>query len=553
MLLQRGAPAADAVRRLAADKALLALEIDPEAREGRGLQLVAVASPTDAVLIDATSAVEALRAVPEPFAAHDAKVVHRVLLSAGLPAPERWACVRLAETLLAGGRHVQTSLEAVSQRLGFPEPPAGAAGFEAMAARAKAAARVVAAQVPELRASELGWVSKIEAGAVAAIAEMEHTGMAFDAVSWRKLAQDATAERSSLKLELDRIFAPAVGRDLLGGAALSYESDQDLKAALAKLGHTVVNVRRDTIAELPAPLGPLLTRYRELAKLVSAYGDAFLEHVAADGRVHPTFEQIGASTGRMACHSPNLQSVVKDSPYRACFRCAPDRRLVVADYATCELRILAEVSGDPVFAEAFARGDDLHARVAQTMFGKPVSKTENPELRHRAKAVNFGLVYGMGAAGLAKAIDSDADTARGLLERYFATFPRIKSYLERGAREALERGFARTMTGRRLYLDPGPDKGDRAAAERIAKNMPIQGTSADITKLALTRVRLALRPFARAALVNAVHDEIVVECNAADAEVVRDVVRREMTAAGAEVLKRTPVAVDADITETWSK
>src|SRR5206468_2074032 len=99
-----------------------------------------------------------------------------------------------------------------------------------------------------------------------------------------------------------------------------------------------------------------------------------------------------------------------------------------------------EVSGDPVFAEAFARGEDLHARVASSMFGKPVSKTENAELRHRAKAVNFGLVYGMGAAGLAKAIDTDPDTARQLLERYFATFPRIKSYLDRTARDALERG-----------------------------------------------------------------------------------------------------------------
>jgi DNA polymerase I len=143
-------------------------------------------------------------------------------------------------------------------------------------------------------------------------------------------------------------------------------------------------MRRRTLATLPPPIGPLLTAYRGLAKLVSAYGLGFLEHVGADGRMHPTFEQIGASTGRMACYEPNLQAMTRDSGRRSCFRAGPGRILVVADYAACELRILADMSDDPVFVAAFERNEDLHSKVASTIFNQTVSKTENASLRQVA-------------------------------------------------------------------------------------------------------------------------------------------------------------------------
>jgi DNA polymerase-1 len=226
---------------------------------------------------------------------------------------------------------------------------------------------------------------------------------------------------------------------------------------------------------------------------------------------------------------------------------------VIGDYAACELRILAEMSGDPAFADAFARGEDLHARVASAVFGVPVSKSENPELRERAKAINFGLVYGMGAAGLARTIGSDLPTAQELLGRYFRTFPRIGAFLEQSASHALDRGFAVTLTGRRLVIEAGPANADTAALERVAKNMPIQGTSADITKIALARLRRRLADFRGAALVNTVHDEIVVECDAPQAEEVKAALVAEMVAAGGEVLHRTPVKVDAVVSQVWDK
>ncbi len=237
--------------------------------------------------------------------------------------------------------------------------------------------------------------------------------------------------------------------------------------------------------------------------------------------------------------------MVKDAPHRSCFRVSEGRALVTADYSACELRIIAELSGDPVFAEAFARGEDLHARVATAMFGKPVSKHENPDLRQRAKAVNFGLAYGMGAQGLARAIDVDAVQAKQLLEKYFRSFPKIRTFLERSADEGVSRGFARTMTGRRLYL-----AGERSAIERIAKNMPIQGTNADITKIALARLRTRLGP---GKLVNVVHDEIVSECDAGDAASIAAAMREEMMAAGAQVLKTIPLEVEVAIGEVWGK
>jgi DNA polymerase-1 len=556
MELLRGSTATEALARLLAAHPVPAVAIDPGARAGGDLALLAIATPDQAILLDVRDTRDLgslLAAADRPLAAWDAKAVHRALVRTFAAGPTRWACIRLCELLLAAGREVDLSLEAVAPRHAVEPPPPLDEGFEAFGAHARRLAAVIDRMIPALKRDEMTWVSRIEAAAVAPVAEMELAGMPFDADKWRTLTGAAQEERARVEQELRTQFASVSDSDLFGGSVLNLESDAEVKEALRALGHPVKNLRRATVAELPAPVGPLLARYRELTKLTSTYGNTFLEHVGSDGRIHPTFEQIGASTGRMACHSPNLQAVVKGGPHRHCFRAAEGRRLIIGDYATCELRILAEMSGDPVFADAFERGEDLHARVASEVFGKPVSKTENADLRGRAKAVNFGLAYGMGAAGLARAVDSDLRTAQQLLARYFETFPRIGSFLNDSAREAMERGYARTLTGRRLLLQPASDRWARGASERIAKNMPIQGTSADITKLALARLRQPLAELGGAAIVNTVHDEIVVECDEGQAEPALDILTAEMQRAGEEVLRRIPVVVDAAIARTWDK
>ena len=556
MHLSRGPAAVDAAKRVLAAHPVPAVAVDPGARESGEVTVLALATPAEAVLIDvpATDGLAPLfAAAAHPFGAWHAKDLHRALVTSLGSGPDRWACIHLCELLLAAGRDLDMSLDAIAARHGAGPPPGLESGFEAFGAHARALAGLIERLGGALKREEMIWVSRIEASAVAAVAEMELAGMPFDAEAWRALAQESQHERAAVEKALRAELASVTDSDLFGGSAIHLDSDAEVKQALHALGHPVPNMRRATLAELPAPIGPLLRRYRELTKLTSAYGDSFLEHVGADGRIHPRFEQIGASTGRMACHSPNLQAVVKGGPHRQCFRTPEQRRLIVGDYAACELRILAEMSGDPVFAEAFERGEDLHARVASEVFGKPVSKDENPELRSRAKAVNFGLAYGMGAAGLARAIDSDLRTAERLLARYFETFPRIGRFLDQSAHDALERGFARTLTGRRLMLDRAGDGRARAQAERIAKNMPIQGTNADITKLALARLRKRLAELSGAWIVNTVHDEIVLECDAAEADAALEILKTEMEQAGREVLRRIPVVVDAAVARAWDK
>lgn len=552
--LQRGATACEALHSLLRDDSrLCAVEVDPEARRGGGLSLIAVANDERAILIDASATPDLASTWPteHALAAGDAKVIQRALLRNGSGGPARWACARITELLLAGGRTTNIELGAIAERYGVAPPAAGDASLLQLASRTQAIASIVQHQIPALRAAGLTHVSRIEAAAVAPIADMEHRGVPFDEAAWRALTDQAQEERRELASQLRVLLGTAATRDLFGGAALNLDSDADLRAALNALGHSVPNLRRESVAALPGPIGPRLARYRELGKLVNTYGESFLEHVGTDGRIHPTFEQIGASTGRMACHAPNLQAIPKDGPHRACFRAEDGRALVTADYAACELRILAEMSGDPVFAEAFARGEDLHARVAREMFGKPVSKTENPELRQRAKAINFGLAYGMGAAGLARALESSVDQARALLRDYFRRFPKIGAFLEDSARQALERGYAVTLSGRRLYFDNLETQDARAQAERIAKNMPIQGTNADITKIALARLRRRLASFEQAYTVHAVHDELVIECEASQSEPVATAVGAEMRAAGAELLRRIPLEVEVHVGPTW--
>jgi len=410
-------------------------------------------------------------------------------------------------------------------------------------------------QVQRIVRDQLTEVAAIEASALNAFAAMEQVGLAVDVAGWQVLTDQAERERLQARAVLDEIFRPVADLDLFRSVNINYESDAVLRDHLARLGIKVDSTSRHVLLQLDQPVGPAIVAYREAAKVVSTYGAGFLSFVhPRDGRIHAHFRQIGASTGRVSCADPNLQNIPKDSAFRACIRAPDGRQMVTADYAACELRILAQASGDRTFLEALRRGDDLHSVVASDMFGVPVSKTENPELRGRAKAINFGLVYGMGAAGLAAQVGCGQDEAERLLDRYFQKYPGVKRYLDDSVRRALSDGSSRTLTGRRLWY-PREDLASADAAGRIgrvAKNMPIQGTSADITKLAMARLHDLLHRCAPdAAIVNCVHDEIVVECG--DGTIVAPLVRQAMEEAEAEILPDVPPAVDVVVDSCWAK
>jgi DNA polymerase I len=416
--------------------------------------------------------------------------------------------------------------------------------------------QVLLEQTPRLAHEGLQDTARLEAEALPAFADLRYDGVFLDRPAWSALVEEAKLKRDQARAELDEIFKKVVSTDLFGQVTLNYESDVDLKDALQRLcNRRLREVNKAALRGLGHPVGEVLLRYRDMSKIVGTYGDSFLQAIhPKTGRIHADFRQIGAPTGRVACANPNLQNIPRGSRFRQCFRGPSGCRMVTADYAGCELRILAELSGDDAFVRTFNKGGDLHSIVASEIFGKSVSKSRYPELRSRAKAINFGLAYGMGAGGLAAVTGLQPLEAERLLSRYFRSYPKVRQYLEDSSALALRQGFARTIGGRKLYLRTEEDPKARSAQVRVAKNMPIQGTNADMLKVAMAAIRGRLRREGlQARMVNCVHDEILVEAPEGDAWDVSEIVREEMVAAGERYIQKVPVVVDVSVGDSWQK
>jgi DNA polymerase-1 len=305
------------------------------------------------------------------------------------------------------------------------------------------------------------------------------------------------------------------------------------------------------------PLPKLLLEHRGLAKLKSTYCDKLAASIdAKTGRVHTSYGQAIAVTGRLSSSEPNLQNIpirtAEGRRIREAFIAPPGRKIVSADYSQIELRIMAHISGDEGLLAAFGAGEDIHRATASEVFGVPLGEV-NSEQRRYAKVINFGLIYGMSAYGLASNLGIDKDMARSFIERYFTRYPGVAKYMERTREQAKRQGHVETVFGRRLWLPEinSPNGPRRGAAERAAINAPMQGTAADLIKLAmiavhgwLLRERLATR------LIMQVHDELVFEVP--DGEL--DQVRAEVPAlmSGVATLK-VPLLADVGVGENWDQ
>jgi DNA polymerase-1 len=278
-----------------------------------------------------------------------------------------------------------------------------------------------------------------------------------------------------------------------------------------------------------------------------------LDHVnPRTGRVHPSFIQIGAPSGRFACMDPSVQQIPNAPEYRDCIRAPEGRKLVVADYSQIELRILADWSQDAALLKAFQSGEDLHRVTAAQMFNVPLDHVTKSQ-RSAAKSLNFGLLYGMGAQGLAFRIDVSPLEAEQLIRKYFAAYRGVERWLREAGERAVRERETRTRAGRLVRFDfDDADRGQVAGIVRLGKNVPIQGTSADITKLAMIRLDEELSAL-DACLVNTVHDELVVECDASVAAEAKTRVERAMVGAGREYIKSIPVVVEALVADAWMK
>ena len=308
---------------------------------------------------------------------------------------------------------------------------------------------------------------------------------------------------------------------------------------------------------LDHPLPQRMLEHRGLAKLKSTYTDKLPLMVnPATGRVHTNYAQAVAVTGRLSSNDPNLQNIPIRTPegrrVREAFVAPPGHRIVSADYSQIELRLMAHISGDEGMRAAFAAGEDIHRATAAEVFALPLAEV-GPEQRRYAKTINFGLIYGMGAFGLAQALGIEQKAARDYIERYFARFAGVRRWMEQTKARAAELGYVQTLFGRRIVLQDikGGSGPRRSAAERQAINAPMQGTAADLIKLAMIAVQRSLDGEQRATrMVMQVHDELVFEVPEAELDWVRDAVPRLM--AGVAELS-VPLLAEVGVGANWDE
>jgi DNA polymerase-1 len=472
----------------------------------------------------------------------------------------------LVPTLGSGAGRAQRGR--VTEQLGFDLGNGDSADDRAGDADATAPeARQAAAQV-----AMLGWLAPgirralqetgatrlyedVERPLIRVLAKMELAGIAVDIDKLRAIGDELTSEARRLEAEVQQ----------LAGEEFNVNSTPQLRRILFDKLQLVPQKRTKTGYSTDAqsllrlrdahPLVDTLLRYREVEKLRSTYGEGLLAEVAPDGRIHASFNQTVARTGRLSSDQPNLHNIPVRSligrRFREAFVPSVGCELLVADYDQIELRVIAHLADDPGLVGAFRSGLDIHNTTAARVYGVEASEV-TLAMRSKAKMISYGLAYGMEAYGLSRRLGVGVEEAAAILAQYFAAFPNVKQYMERSVAEARGRGYTETLLGRRRYL-PELDSSNfrvRQAAERQAMNAGIQGLAADIFKVALVRLDKALEERGLSSrIVLQVHDEILVEAVAAE--------RDEALALTLETMEhafelRVPLAVHVAVGDSWA-
>jgi DNA polymerase-1 len=433
-----------------------------------------------------------------------------------------------------------------------PGDPYAAACEEAAAAHALAP--LLAEQ---LRAHGMDALFRdLETPLAAVLAEMELAGMTIDTAALDAQAREMEATLAALLAE---IYALAGGEFNVGSPPQLREVLFDrlkLSTRGVRRGKTGLSTDVDVLTRLAAehPLPARILEWRALAKLKSTYVDALPALVdPATGRLHTSFNQTVAATGRLSSSDPNLQNIPIRTPegrrIRAAFIAGPGRRLVSADYSQIELRLLAHLSGDPALTSAFETGEDVHARTAADVFGRLPAA----EGRRLAKVINYGILYGMGPARAARELGVSLQEASAYIAQYFARYSRVRAFIDETLAEARQRGYVSTVLGRRRYFPElgARDPAVRQFAERAAVNMPIQGSAADLIKQAMLLVQARLRARGLDAhMLLQVHDELLAEAAESDALTAAAVIREAMETV---FPLRVPLRVDVRVGANWAE
>jgi DNA polymerase-1 len=537
---------------------------DPRPRQGQALALAVAGEDGRVVVTDGPEASDALRHALEaagvPLVAHESKPLLVARLAedpAAVPTPVAFD-TQIAAYLLNASLRSQAIADVVAERLDLVLPPAAAglgpparAGLEALAALA--VREPLAAALAEASLDRL--FVELELPLIPILARMEATGVAIDLEALGLLDVEFAGELARLEAE---IFAD-VGHEFTLGSPKQLEQVLFYELNLPKGKRTKTGFSTDAsvLEELRAahPAVGKLLDWRLYSKLRSTYIAALPELLADDGRLHTTFHQAVAATGRLSSSDPNLQNIPIRTPLgrrirRAIVAGAPEVTLVAADYSQIELRILAHVSGDAHLREAFLAGADIHRDTAALVLHKePADIT--PDERSMAKMVNFGIAYGMSDFGLSSRANIPRAEAKAFIDRYFATYSGISYYMLHIKETARQQGYVTTLLGRKREIPElrATNSALRGAGERMAINMPIQGTAADIMKIAMIRVDRRLRAEGfRSRLLLQVHDELLLEVPRD--EVARLVPALRETMEGALALD-VPLTVDVKTGDDW--
>ena len=398
-------------------------------------------------------------------------------------------------------------------------------------------------------------MDEVEMPLVEVLAEMERVGVRLDAERLAEIGKGFAKRIDKLETDIHK----------LAGGEFTIGSPQQLSEVLfEKLGLTKKRRGKTGFSTDARVLGqirdeheivPKIEEWRELTKLKSTYLDALPDLIDTDtGRIHTTFNQTATATGRLSSTNPNLQNIPIRSdegrPIRSCFVAPRGQRLLSADYNQIELRILAQIAGEDALREIFARGEDIHTATAAEVLGADPKKV-TPAERSKAKMVNYGIAYGLSAYGLSDRLNIEQDEAASYIGRYFERFPAVKTYIEETIKRARDDGYVTTLLGRRRPI-PELRSGRpqvRGQGERNAVNMPIQGTSADIIKIAMVNAHRALAASELSTrLVLQIHDELLFEGPTAEMEAAGQLVEREMCAA---FELDPPLAVDVGVGRDW--
>ncbi len=445
--------------------------------------------------------------------------------------------------------------------------PGGASDQRAATDLAAAAASLALEPALGERLEEAGLArlyQEVENPLVRVLARMEVTGIAVDAGALRQITEDLEVTARALETEVQDLAGERF--NVNSTPQLRQVLYEHLKLSPGRRTKTGYSTDAATLAKLSGahPVVDALLRYREVEKLRSTYGESLLKEVCADGRIHATFNQTVARTGRLSSDRPNLHNIpvrtAEGRRLREVFIPGEGFRFLVADYDQVELRVIAHLSGDPGLVAAFSEGRDVHRSTAAAVFGV-AEEDVTSEQRNRAKMVGYGLAYGMEPYGLARRLNIPTSEAQEILDGYFRAFPAVHDLMETSVAEAREKGYTQTLLGRRRPLPElhSRDRSARMAAERQAMNAGIQGLAADLFKLALVRLDAALerdgaaRNGPPARLVLQVHDEVIVEVPRSDPGSWQQVVTSVMEGVGAEVGLKVPLKVSSAWGDSWAE